>query len=53
MAYALAALLLLGVVIGAALLRGQHRRAREMQALRTVMRSVMDEGPEASQGKDR
>jgi len=40
-----------GIVV--ALVRGQRRRAREMQALRTVMRNVMDEGPEGSQGEDR
>ena len=47
MIYALAALSLLGVVIVMALVRGRRRRAREMQALRAVMRSVMDGDPEA------
>jgi len=47
MVYALAGLSLLGVVIGIALVRSQRRRVREMQALRAVMRSVMDGDPEA------
>ena len=47
MVYALAGLSLLGVVIGMALIRGRRRRAREMQALRAVMRSVLDGDPEA------
>ena len=48
---AIAALL---VMVGALLLRGQRRRRREMQALRTVMRQVLDEGPEQEkpQGED-
>jgi hypothetical protein len=51
-AYALAILSLLGVAIVMALVRGQRRRVREMQALRTVMRSVMDGDPEAPQSED-
>ena len=53
MAYALAVLLLLGMVTVIALVRGQRRRVREMQALRTVMRSVMDGDPEAPRSEDR
>ncbi|HEU5398161.1 MAG TPA: hypothetical protein VFV77_02685 [Gammaproteobacteria bacterium] len=51
MAYTLAALLL-GVVIGAALLRGRRRRVREMRALKTVMQQVMEGGPEAPRDED-
>ena len=53
MVYALAALSLLGVGIGIALARGRRRRVREMQALRTVMHSVMDGDPEAPRSEDR
>jgi len=53
MTYGLAVLVILCVGVVISLIRGRRRRAREMQALRTVLRSVMDEGPEGSQGKDR
>ncbi len=52
MAYALAALLLLGLAVGIALWRGRRRRARETQALKAVMRRVMDGDPEAPRDKD-
>jgi len=51
-AYALATLLLLGVVTVIALVRGQRRRVREMQALKAVMQQVLDGDPEAPQSED-
>lgn len=46
MAYTLVALTVLGLLVGISLVRGLSRRRREMQALRTVMRKVMDNEPE-------
>ena len=53
MAYVLAALLLLGVGMVVALMRGRRRRAREMQALRSIMRQALDDEPEKPESKDR
>jgi hypothetical protein len=52
MAYALAVVLLLAVAAGVALARGQRRRARELRALKAVMRQVMGGDPEAPRSED-